>query len=141
MDPPSILIVEDEPDIAELLVHVMRDEGYQVQHAENGLIALAMLLAAPVDLLLTDLTMPVMSGHQLIKAVAENPDLKKIPILVLSALPKDGMAVGKGSAVSGYMHKPFRVRQLTETVGSLLAQAMLHLLQYPSHAGRNRLRP
>ena len=70
--------------------------------------------------------MPAMSGHQLIKAVAENSDLKKIPILVLSALPNDGMAVGKGSAVGGYMQKPFRVRQLIETVGSLLAQRTDH---------------
>ena len=121
MIPASILVVEDEPDIAALLVHVLRDEGYRVLLAENGHVALQMLAAMPVDLVLTDLTMPVMSGHDLIRAVRANPLLQAIPILVVSAVPEE-LVRDNGSSFAAFVQKPFRTRQLKAKVGALIAQ-------------------
>lgn len=121
MMPASILVVEDEPDIAALLVHVLRDEGYRVHLAENGHIALEILAATPVDLVLTDLTMPVMSGHDLIRAVRANPLLQTIPILVVSAVPEE-LVRDKGSSFAAFVQKPFRMRHLKAKVGALIAQ-------------------
>lgn len=127
MVPANILVVEDEPDLAELLVHVLRDEGYRVHSAENGVIAIAVLAREPVDLLLTDISMPVMGGIELIQTVGENPRLRGLPILVLSALP-ERMVRGRCSVIAGFVQKPFQVRKLMAQIEALLT----HRVSLPS---------
>ena len=61
---PTILIVDDEPDIREMLRHVLECEGFKVQEAANGEAALALVEAACPALVLLDLMMPVLDGHQ-----------------------------------------------------------------------------
>lgn len=119
MLPLHILVVEDEPDIAELMVHLLGDEGYTVRHAPNGLIALTMLASAPVDLIVTDIMMPDMGGVQLIEAVRGSPELQRIPILVVTALPQDYVK-SHCSAMEAIIQKPFRIRQFVTQVGDLL---------------------
>jgi CheY-like chemotaxis protein len=114
-----ILVVEDEPDIAELMVHLLGDEGYTVRHAPNGLIALTMLASAQVDLIVTDIMMPDMGGVELIEAVRATPELQRIPILVVTALPHEYVQ-SRCSAVEAVIQKPFRIRQFVTQVGDLL---------------------
>ena len=121
MSPLSILVVEDEHDIAELLVHLLQDEGYRVRSAENGVVAMAMLSKEPVDLLLTDISMPVMGGVELIERVRSNPHMQHLPILVLSALSEEFVRV-KWSLGARLVQKPFRTRHLMAQVGELLGQ-------------------
>lgn len=81
----SILIVEDDNDQREILKLVFQKEGFEVSTAENGKIALEFLNSNPVQIILSDIMMPVMNGLQLVKAVKGSPLLKNIPVLMLTA--------------------------------------------------------
>ncbi len=86
-----ILIIEDQPDIRNLLVNYLETEGYETKGAENGLDALFLLEQWPVDLVTVDLNMPIMNGHDFIeKAVERWPDL---PIIVVSGIGAVDQAV------------------------------------------------
>jgi DNA-binding response OmpR family regulator len=115
-----ILVVEDEPAIAELLIHVLVDGGYRVQHAANGRQAWHILCnCAPPDLLVTDVMMPGMDGVALIGKMRETARLLAVPILVLSALHKEEVRL-RLPCLKAFLQKPFRVRKLMAKVGHLL---------------------
>jgi CheY-like chemotaxis protein len=83
----SILIVEDNPDLRDLFCFVLRNEGYDVQEAENGREALDQLEAMqpPPCLVLLDLMMPIMTGLELLHFLAERNQLADLQVVVLSA--------------------------------------------------------
>ncbi len=89
----SILIVEDDFDIRDTLTQILEEEGYRVTGAENGQEALQRLRRGPPpSLILLDLVMPVMNGWQFRTAQLEDPRLRRIPVVVISAevrLPSD----------------------------------------------------
>jgi CheY-like chemotaxis protein len=86
MKPCSLLIVEDDPDIAETLAELLDDRGYEVEIAGNGAEALRRLERPPrPGLILLDLTMPVMDGRQFRRVQLERPELASIPVVVLTA--------------------------------------------------------
>lgn len=119
MGPWQILVVEDEPDIRELLVFLLTDGGYGVQDAPNGAVALTMLARRPVDLVLTDINMPVMDGVDLLKAMQATVELRQIPTLVLSALP-EAQIRSTCPSMGCFIQKPFRTGDLMARVGFLL---------------------
>lgn len=83
-----IIIVEDDPDIRDTLRDLLSDEGYHVHTATHGQEALSMLRKQAIpgpDLLMVDLLMPVMDGFELLNAMKDDPQLQKIPTMVLSA--------------------------------------------------------
>jgi len=84
---PSILIVEDEYGLAELLRDLLVDVGYDVTLAINGRLALKVLEERPVDVVLTDVMMPVMDGPELVRAMREHAQHKTIPIVMMTSLP------------------------------------------------------
>jgi two-component system response regulator CpxR len=82
----TILLVEDDEDIRSVFAEVLRLDGYAVEEAENGLVALDKLLGQPEpDLVLLDMMMPVMTGAELLDAVGRIHRLTCIPVVVLSA--------------------------------------------------------
>ena len=82
-----ILIVDDDTDVRETLCDVLEDEGYRVAGACNGKEALdALIQADHVCLVLLDLMMPVMSGHEFLVKHKADPKLAEIPVVVMSAL-------------------------------------------------------
>lgn len=86
-----ILVIEDQPEIRELLASYLRAKGYETKTAENGLDGLFLLEQWPADLVTVDLNMPVMNGHEFIeKSVARWPDL---PIVVVSGIGGVDLAV------------------------------------------------
>ena len=82
----SILVVEDEPDIREAMAAAIKKAGYQVYTAENGEIGLTMALANKPDLILMDLVMPVMDGHEALQKLRQDPWGKNAKVVVLSAM-------------------------------------------------------
>ena len=83
---PRILLIEDDPDLAEVVVEVLEMEAYRVSHAADGKAALALLARTePPDLILLDLMMPKMSGWEFREAQMRDPRLARIPVVVLSA--------------------------------------------------------
>lgn len=117
-----ILVVEDEPAIAELLVEVFMNAGYLVQHAPNGLQAWDLLcVSCPPDLVVTDVVMPGMDGAALMEKMGATPQLVQVPVLVVSALDKEEVRRQLPS-IGSFLPKPFQVGQLMANVDSLLRQ-------------------
>lgn len=111
-----ILIVDDEPDLRGLVRLILEMGGHQVVEAHHGRAALERLGKEPVDLIITDVMMPVMSGSQLIDQVRSNPGTARLPIMVLSASPH---SVENADHV---MRKPFEPAELRENAANLLRQ-------------------
>lgn len=107
-----MLVVDDDLAIREVVSEVLRDEGYDVTCAADGVQAMDALRRAPQpDLMLLDLMMPVMSGWEVLEQVQENSDLRKVPIVIVSAMTAPG----------GHEHlaKPIDLDRLLATVGRL----------------------
>ncbi|AMY11811.1 DNA-binding response regulator MtrA [Luteitalea pratensis] len=83
---PSILIVEDEYGLAELLRDVLTELGFQVTLAANGRLALDVLRERPIHLVLTDTMMPVMDGPELAQAMRADERHRGIPIVMMTSL-------------------------------------------------------
>ena len=112
----NVLLVEDDLDVAEAILDVLMDEGYQVAHATNGREALELLKSAPKpSLILLDLMMPDMDGCQFREAQLRDPRLANIPVVVLSA---DRRVAEKAHelGVLGFVAKPLGPDQLVSIV-------------------------
>jgi CheY-like chemotaxis protein len=111
MKPPDVLVVDDEADIRETLCAILEAEGYRVETASNGREALEALRAgARPKIVLLDLTMPVMNGYELLEQLANDRDLSRIPVTVVSAI-----CDVKPPRVP-YLRKPFDIDALTGAV-------------------------
>jgi CheY-like chemotaxis protein len=109
----TILVVEDDPEIRELVAELLRDEGYAVESAANGQEALERLQTPgrlPCVMLL-DLMMPVLSGPELLEIMAEDRRLAALPVVVISAM-SDGSVPG----VRRFLRKPVSSETLREVV-------------------------
>ena len=82
---PMVMVIEDEPVIRDTLALALAGEGYAVLTAANGRDALKLLQASPVDVILLDLMMPVMDGRTFRVEQLLHPNLKHIPVIVLTA--------------------------------------------------------
>lgn len=86
-----LLIVEDDQDLRELYIEVLRDEGFEVAGAADGQVGLEKAKAGNYDLLLLDIMLPKIDGLQILRAVRENPDLSKIPVVMLTNLGRESI--------------------------------------------------
>ncbi len=116
-----ILVVDDDADFRSLLLSGLRCRGYECRGAEHGLAAISSLVLHPVGLVLTDLSMPVMDGLELIRRMATTPSLSATPaILLTSSLTLDiclrALSVGAKAALSKL--DPFMV--LLDTIRQFL---------------------
>ncbi len=119
----TILVVDDEYAIVEALAALLADEGYRVVTGMNGREGLERLAADVPDLVLLDVMMPVMDGHALLQAIREDPALAKIPVVMMSAAPKASFGPPVSLAYDAFLHKPFGVNPLLETIARLLRGA------------------
>jgi CheY-like chemotaxis protein len=89
---PTVLVVDDDDAIREIMAEILRDEGYDVVCAGNGAQALNELRKEPehTDLMLLDLMMPVMSGWELLEELQASSPLSRIPVIVVSAMTAPG---------------------------------------------------
>jgi two-component system response regulator RegX3 len=113
-----ILLVEDEPAIAEAVAYALRDAGYDVEHADNGTDALAAVRDQHFDLMVLDLLLPGIPGLELCRTLRAESDL---PIMMLSARDTEGDRVtGLDLGADDYVSKPFSVAELVSRVRALL---------------------
>ena len=112
-----ILLVEDNDDIREAVAELLRDSGYAVSEAENGLCALDRLREMDEDpcLLLLDLMMPVMSGVELLHVLHKNQRLGSVPVIVVSA----GGSSADVPEANKFLHKPVDPEALLRMVDEL----------------------
>jgi len=115
----TILVVEDEYAIAELLRDMLQEEGYAVVLASNGSQALEQLAETRPDLILSDVMMPGMDGRALTRALRTDPHYRSIPIVLMSA----GRAPDQGiDGYDAYISKPFNLYMVLDTVTELLGR-------------------
>lgn len=118
MDQYKILIIDDEKEITELAEIYLKNEGYHVLKAENGLVGLSILKREPVHLVVLDIMMPGIDGIEVCKRIRQNMN---IPVIMLSAKSQDidkimGLTIG----ADDYMTKPFNPLELLARIESQL---------------------
>ena len=114
----KILIVEDDTCIREILIEVFESEGYLVRHGVNGFEAIESLQTDIPDLILTDVTMPLMDGLEFRQEVLKNPDWNSIPMIVMSARDHAENKL-ESLGISNFINKPLELGHLIETVRGL----------------------
>lgn len=115
----TVLVVDDEFGIAEVLEAILNDDGYRVVTAINGHHALERLAGNRVDLVLSDLMMPVMDGAALFKALKEDKRYQRIPFVLMCSLPEANIT-NRISGYTAFLHKPFKVDEVLEVVRQVL---------------------
>ncbi|MDO9714020.1 response regulator [Paracraurococcus lichenis] len=116
----TILVVDDEALIALALEAELMDAGYGVVTAANGRQGLERLAEAPrPDLVLTDMMMPVMGGAEMLAAMAADPALRGIPVIVLSSLPEAAIRARADSAAA-ILRKPYTAEEVLGTIARVL---------------------
>jgi two-component system, chemotaxis family, chemotaxis protein CheY len=118
-----IMTVDDSPTVRQMLSFTLEDAGYQVLEAVDGADALSKLAAGEkVDLLITDLNMPIMDGIELIRAVRADPANRFIPIIMLTTETQESKRQeGKIAGASGWIVKPFKPQQVLAVVRMVVA--------------------
>ena len=107
-DPFTVLTVDDDPLIRELMKARLENDHCRVVTASDGLLGLQVLEQQPVDIVLLDLEMPRMNGFEVLDRIRSEPSLRKLPVIVVSSLHdvwSIGHAFGKGA--TSFVVKPF----------------------------------
>lgn len=120
-----VLIVDDEPDLLDILEFNLSREGFVVQRAENGAQATACLKREPLpQLVILDLMLPDTSGVSICRHIRSNPKTKALPVLMLTAKDSDDdKVVGFEMGADDYVTKPFSVREVILRCRALLRRA------------------
>ncbi|MGO0792781.1 response regulator [Herbaspirillum seropedicae] len=113
-----LLLVDDSAEVCALLADVFGAEGYQVLTAANGADALTIIESQNVDVILTDLRMPVMDGFELAMAIKADSRLRDIPIVLLSATPMKNTWAAL-EVFSALLVKPCPLNELIRTVNDV----------------------
>jgi len=119
---PNILVVEDSPTMRQLIgFAIKRIPGSKVIEATDGVDALKKLSAEKIDIILTDINMPIMDGLKLVSLVRNNPIYKNIPIIMITT---EGAEEDKNKAMAiganAYVTKPIQTQELLKIVNSLI---------------------
>ncbi|HEY5656792.1 MAG TPA: response regulator [Myxococcota bacterium] len=118
---PRILVVDDEPDLLELVRVNLAQSGYAVETAESGREALERLRRSPPDLVVLDLMLPDVSGTEICRQVRADSRLAQLPIIMLTARADEvDRVVGLELGADDYVTKPFSPRELALRVRAVL---------------------
>jgi CheY-like chemotaxis protein len=117
-----ILVVDDVADNLLLLQTVLETEGYDIDTALDGCLALAKIEASPPDLLLLDVMMPDMSGYEVTECIRQNDKLPFIPILLITAYDEVNVVEGLKIGANGFIGKPIDFDLLLTKIREILSE-------------------
>mgnify|MGYP002654045260 FL=1 len=116
-----VLIVEDEPDLADPLAYLLRREGFEVEIAEDGPAALTAFEARGADIVLLDLMLPGMPGTEVCRVIRTT---SKVPIIMLTAKDSEvDIVVGLELGADDYVTKPYSSRELLARMRAVLRRS------------------
>lgn len=119
--PKHILVVDDEADLVDLVSYNLRKEGYIVDSASNGEIALSKIRKGNYDLLILDLLLPGIQGVEICKILRNDPKTTNLPIIMLTAKSEEvDKILGLEMGADDYITKPFSPRELLARVKAVL---------------------
>ena len=113
----KIVIIEDEPDTAEMYAEMLRISGYEVDKLFNGRSALDRLIDLEPIAVVLDLMMPDLSGLEILNYIKDQPELVNTPVIIVSAktMPED-IERGFASGAAAYLTKPVSFREMRTTI-------------------------
>lgn len=121
MGQETIAIIEDEPDILEILEYNLSREGFKVLSSQNGDEGLDLVRRETPDLLLLDLMLPGTNGLEICRQLKTDEDTKAIPIIMLTAKSEESdVVLGLGLGADDYICKPFSPRELVARIQAVL---------------------
>ncbi len=127
----DILIVEDEPEIAQLIQLSLQKEGFVCRISRDGVNALRMFQEQPPDLIILDLMIPNLDGLEVCARIRQKPGAKDPYILMLTAKGEEiDRVIGLSTGADDYMVKPFSPRELVARVRALLRRSLRQGGQY-----------
>ena len=123
-DAPTLLVVDDEPEINKLVARIFEKRGYRVNAALDGAEALASVARDRPDLIMLDLNLPKIDGWEVCRRLKSDPATRSIPIIMLTAAHAnvDDAQIGLGLGADEYVAKPFVKAVLLHNVERLLGR-------------------
>jgi len=120
----TVMIIEDEPEAAELFGEMMRVNGFRVLKMFSSAPAIPMIIQEKPDVIILDIMMPDISGLEVLRYMRREPDLLSIPVIVVSAKSMPGdIKVGLEAGASMYLTKPVGFLELKQAVEQVLQKA------------------
>lgn len=116
-----VLLIEDEPNIAEAIRFLLSRDGLRVSHAEEGAAALALLHADPPDLVILDHMLPGMSGLEILTAIRADATCRNLPVMMLTARGRD-REMAEQAGADRFMTKPFSNAEILAEIRVMLGQ-------------------
>lgn len=123
---PKILVVDDVADYVEMIQDRLERIGYEVDTATNGRDGLEKAIASKPDLILLDVNMPLMDGHEMLEHLRMNQTLKTTPVVMVTMLSEaHDIATASIHGISDYIVKPFNLVELVDKVSFALGSKVL----------------
>ena len=120
----TVMIIEDEPEAAELFGEMMRVNGFRVMKMFSSAPAIPMIIQEKPDVIILDIMMPDISGLEVLRYMRREPDLVSIPVIVISAKSMPGdLKTGLEAGASLYLTKPVGFLELKQAVEQVLQKA------------------
>lgn len=116
----SVLVVDDDPSIRKMIVAALRREGYRFFEAANGREALDLMRAHHPDVMVLDLMMPMVSGWDVLRERMNEPELLRIPVIIVSANRDAELAHAVDKGICAFLPKPFDIVALSALVRSCM---------------------
>ena len=124
VDAKKILVVDDEPDLVELVSYNLRKEGFEVSSSPDGEDALKKIRGGDFSLVILDLMLPGIQGMELCRMLRNDPATRRLPVIMLTAKNEEiDRIVGLEIGADDYMSKPFNPRELTARVKAVLRRS------------------
>jgi len=117
----TVLVIDDEYGIAELLQFALEDANYRVLTAPNGKVGLALAQEEKPALILLDVMMPILDGPATLKALKGNEALRDIPVVMMSSIDEQSVRALSDGFV-GFVRKPFHLDVLIGLIGKTIAR-------------------
>ena len=128
LEQPYILVVDDDPDILDSLISVLKSQPYRLQAARDGQLCMEMIGKRIPDLLILDLLLPKMDGFAVVRELRKEARYAELPIIILTALAEDAsrrryeLELGKAMEVQEYLEKPVAPTELLRRVSKFLEE-------------------
>ena len=117
-----VLVVEDNPDVCDILIRTLRRAGHMVQSASNGIDAVILAYEHRPDIILMDLVMPLMDGLAATRRLKADPQTAQIPVLALTGRGLADEARARAAGCDGFITKPFGREDLLALVLAFAAR-------------------
>jgi two-component system phosphate regulon response regulator PhoB len=119
-----VLVVDDDPDVRQLVAYKLRRCGHEVTAVADGPAALRAVRELKVDVMLLDVIMPGMTGLDVLQELRVHPTTAKLPVILLTARTQEtDVSAGLSAGADGYLTKPFSLGELTSRVQAVLERA------------------